>query len=713
VGHLVSTFVLAAIFLGIVSLLTKSCDRSASNKHIAYPQGFTKSLLDLQSASVVEKATETQMASSLGYISGFLVCAFLLAKLSRFFLLLMASISLATALAIVPWANSLPAVDAVYTVIGVAMAVLMAGGNVVCLDFWGARAGPYIMVLHFSLSLGLWAGPAIVWPLSQTTVPYLVQEQMQIALTTTTIMPPPPAPLYRVKRTAASEDEFSKIDPVLLKLFGQPPEVAAHKPKPTFTDARKLDNSRDWETVKVAKPPPEELVKANDEKKQEKSKKTQHDADSEIQEIFKLLPPQNETTTRQLAFTTTTVTLATTKSPQVLTIKNEMKLIKADMKKSQELIDLLKGNQDRPKRSPRGSRSRIPSNQRGSGFDVEPSVYGRPRIAMPPPPAQPPLSRYPSRHQQQGIDYNSWSGNDYSGADYPIGGFEDEVTPPPKKVVEAVKTIEDFWAGKDLSDDDDDEEKEEEEKQTTLKATTLETTTPTSKQSSTTLRSTTTTSTTTATTEKMMTTTTETATTVETFARRKKPTGSFDNDTATAGTKKVTILNFLNKFGVRSHQNVGFILDSVYTFLLALVLFICLCYNPREPRSASRESAKSSEESRIFKYSFSFLLFFLSFTHWSMFVSFRHVLPSIQGLLGRVGGILSSDARHIFVGIFTASRFFATFTPGCFGPAVMIILSLSITFIGSVMLVFAEQVSPAVVWAGVIMEAVGIVQIYT
>jgi hypothetical protein len=176
----------------------------------------------------------------------------------------------------------------------------------------------------------------------------------------------------------------------------------------------------------------------------------------------------------------------------------------------------------------------------------------------------------------------------------------------------------------------------------------------------------------------MMTTTTETATTVETFARRKKPTGSFDNDTATAGTKKVTILNFLNKFGVRSHQNVGFILDS-----------------------------------RIFKYSFSFLLFFLSFTHWSMFVSFRHVLPSIQGLLGRVGGILSSDARHIFVGIFTASRFFATFTPGCFGPAVMIILSLSITFIGSVMLVFAEQVSPAVVWAGVIMEAVGIVQIYT
>ena len=31
------------------------------------------------------------------------------------------------------------------------------------------------------------------------------------------------------------------------------------RPKPVFTDGRKLDNSRDWETVKVAKPPPEDL----------------------------------------------------------------------------------------------------------------------------------------------------------------------------------------------------------------------------------------------------------------------------------------------------------------------------------------------------------------------------------------------------------------------------------------------------------------------
>ena len=36
--------------------------------------------------------------------------------------------------------------------------------------------------------------------------------------------------------------------------------IKTPKPKPIFTDARKLDNSRDWEKVKIEKPPQEELV---------------------------------------------------------------------------------------------------------------------------------------------------------------------------------------------------------------------------------------------------------------------------------------------------------------------------------------------------------------------------------------------------------------------------------------------------------------------
>ena len=61
-------------------------------------QGFTKSLLD-QGANVgtqenKEQPSQKQMAWSTGYVTGFILCAFLLAKLSRFFLLLIATLRL-------------------------------------------------------------------------------------------------------------------------------------------------------------------------------------------------------------------------------------------------------------------------------------------------------------------------------------------------------------------------------------------------------------------------------------------------------------------------------------------------------------------------------------------------------------------------------------------------------------------------------------------
>ena len=39
-----------------------------------------------------------------------------------------------------------------------------------------------------------------------------------------------------------------------------PASKPVKRPKPVFTDGRKLDNSIDWETVKIARPPPEDLT---------------------------------------------------------------------------------------------------------------------------------------------------------------------------------------------------------------------------------------------------------------------------------------------------------------------------------------------------------------------------------------------------------------------------------------------------------------------
>ena len=75
--------------------------------------------------------------------------------------------TLGVTLTLVPWTSTPWAVNAVYAAVGAVLAVLMAGGNVVCLDYWGRRSGPYVQAMHFCLSLGLLAGPQLVEPLSQ------------------------------------------------------------------------------------------------------------------------------------------------------------------------------------------------------------------------------------------------------------------------------------------------------------------------------------------------------------------------------------------------------------------------------------------------------------------------------------------------------------------------------------------------------------------
>jgi hypothetical protein len=63
------------------------------------------------------------------------------------------------------------------------------------------------------------------------------------------------------------EAPAATLDPLLADIFSASesdstfaPSIKTPKPKPIFTDARKLDNSRDWDNVKIAKPPQEELI---------------------------------------------------------------------------------------------------------------------------------------------------------------------------------------------------------------------------------------------------------------------------------------------------------------------------------------------------------------------------------------------------------------------------------------------------------------------
>ena len=86
----------------------------------------------------------------------------------------------------------------------------------------------------------------------------------------------------------------------------------------------------------------------------------------------------------------------------------------------------------------------------------------------------------------------------------------------------------------------------------------------------------------------------------------------------------------LDNYGV-SKSNIGFILDATYTWIISLILLVCMCYRPQRGEPRSRQEAdeifgsRSSEESRIFKATVTVLLFFFNLLHWGMFVSFSQV----------------------------------------------------------------------------------------
>ena len=98
---------------------------------------------------------------------------------------------------------------------------------------------------------------------------------------------------------------------------------------------------------------------------------------------------------------------------------------------------------------------------------------------------------------------------------------------------------------------------------------------------------------------------------------------------------------------------------------------------------------------------FFLLLFSSEVKLMKLFFSIFQTLPQFS--------ILASTATYlerVFVGVFTATRFLAILTAGIVHPAAGIFISLFIVFVGSLVLVFTQQISAAAVWAGVILQAV-------
>ena len=153
--------------------------------------------------------------------------------------------------------------------------------------------------MHFCLSLGLLTGPLLVDPLSSAHVPGLLRKALPFALShsggggNSAAATAAGAAVGGTSHIIQKRSLESTLDPLLANIFGVDPNPIINpsppltkttttissiattssmmalqpkkktpkpKLKPIFNDGQKLDNSRDWEKVKIAQPPIEDLV---------------------------------------------------------------------------------------------------------------------------------------------------------------------------------------------------------------------------------------------------------------------------------------------------------------------------------------------------------------------------------------------------------------------------------------------------------------------
>ncbi len=274
----------------------------------------------------------------------------------------------------------------------------------IVLDQWGRRCGPHIQAIHFCLSLGMLTGPFLVDPLSQTHVPKVVQHVLHkqgLVSNNDTTTEANFSPKYSVSLLRSKREQ----DPLLASIFDVA-ETSTPRPKPSFNDGTKLDNSIDWEKVKVAKPTREE------EEEMETAVKDHEEEEPTIDEIFSEIEEDKEVpNTKDLGKEEVVVNspeahaisngveknrdndelseifdlIQTRESTTAVNaIQDQIRKIDEELGQSDEIMYILYG---RDKRSPGGGRSRIGIGRRND-FGKFPDLYGQ-RRRMPLPQDQP------------------------------------------------------------------------------------------------------------------------------------------------------------------------------------------------------------------------------------------------------------------------------------------------------------------------------------
>ena len=94
-----------------------------------------------------------------GFLLGSIVSGFIYEKFNVHLLLFGALFLASIGSLVVPFVNYVPLLAAALSTAGFAMGFLNTAGNVLCLQLWGDKSGPYMQTLHFFFSIGTVLAP--------------------------------------------------------------------------------------------------------------------------------------------------------------------------------------------------------------------------------------------------------------------------------------------------------------------------------------------------------------------------------------------------------------------------------------------------------------------------------------------------------------------------------------------------------------------------
>ena len=103
-------------------------------------------------------------ARAVGYLAGSIVSGLVYKRFDPHLLLFISLFAIAAGTVFVPYLNSVIYLAVIMTTVSISTGFLDTSGNVMCLQIWGEKSGPFLQTLHFAFALGTTLAPLLAMP---------------------------------------------------------------------------------------------------------------------------------------------------------------------------------------------------------------------------------------------------------------------------------------------------------------------------------------------------------------------------------------------------------------------------------------------------------------------------------------------------------------------------------------------------------------------